>query len=51
MPFKSKAQRRKLWATRPDVAREYEKKTPKGATLPEKKRSKKKSSGKKKGGS
>lgn len=34
MPFKSKAQRGKLWATNPKVAREFEKATPKGAKLP-----------------
>lgn len=38
MPLKSKAQERYLWATNPDLAREYEKATPrkKRAKLPEK---------------
>lgn len=38
MPFKSKAQRRYLYANEPEVAREYEKHTPKkvGERLPEK---------------
>lgn len=35
MPMKSKAQRRFLWATNPDVAREFEDETPKGIKLPE----------------
>lgn len=46
MPFKSKAQRRALWAKDPDLAREFEKKTPKGKKLPERVRSR--SKGKKK---
>lgn len=36
MPFKSEAQRRKLYATNPKVAKEFEKKTPKGKKLPKK---------------
>lgn len=35
MPFKSQAQRRKLYATNPKVAKEFEAKTPKGKKLPE----------------
>jgi hypothetical protein len=35
MPMKSKAQRRYLWATHPDIARRWENVTPKGAKLPE----------------
>lgn len=42
MPFKSQAQRRKLYATNPKVAAEFEAKTPKGKKLPEKVKSKKK---------
>lgn len=36
MPFKSEAQRRKLYATNPKVAKEFQKKTPKGKALPAK---------------
>lgn len=36
MPFKSEAQRKKLYATNPRVAREFQKKTPKGKALPAK---------------
>ena len=36
MPFKSEAQRRYLWARRPDVAREFADATPRGKRLPEK---------------
>jgi hypothetical protein len=35
MPIRSKAQRRFLWATDPELAREFEDKTPKGTKLPE----------------
>lgn len=35
MPMQSQAQRRKLWATNPKVAQEFEDKTPKGKKLPE----------------
>jgi hypothetical protein len=41
MPMKSKAQRKYLWANKPDVAKEFESKTKKGAKLPEKKKTKK----------
>lgn len=41
-PFKSKAQRRKLYATNPKVAEQFEKETPKGAKLPERVKKKKK---------
>ena len=40
MPMKSKAQRRYLWATDPELAKEFESKTPKGKKLPEKARKK-----------
>lgn len=36
MPFKSKAQRRALYAKDPKLAAEFEAKTPKGKKLPEK---------------
>jgi len=36
MPFKSKAQRRALYAKNPALAREFEAATPKGKKLPEK---------------
>jgi len=36
MPMKSQAQRKKLWATNPRLAREFESKTPKGKKLPKK---------------
>lgn len=42
MPFKSKAQRRFLYAKKPKIAEEFENKTPKNAKLPEKKKKKKK---------
>lgn len=35
MPFKSKAQRRALYAKDPKLAAEFEKETPKGKKLPE----------------
>src|SRR5215472_740523 len=38
MPMESKAQRRYLWATNPEVAQEFEDKTPKGKKLPEHKK-------------
>lgn len=41
MPFVSEAQRRYLWATNPDVAREFADKTPKGEKLPERLRKEK----------
>ena len=34
-PMKSQAQRRKLWATNPKVAAEFEAATPKGKKLPQ----------------
>jgi len=42
MPFKSKSQRRFLYAKEPEITKEYESKTPKGKKLPEKKKAKKK---------
>ena len=42
MPWKSQAQRRKLWATNPDVARKFEAETPKGTPLPERVKPRKK---------
>ena len=36
MPMRSQAQRRFLHATKPELAKEFEAKTPKGANLPEK---------------
>jgi len=42
MPMKSQQQRKKLWATDPETAKEMESKTPKGKKLPKKvKKSKK----------
>lgn len=35
MPMESQAERRFLWATKPDVAKKMEKDTPKGEKLPE----------------
>lgn len=40
MPFKSQSQRKYMYANKPKLAKEYEKKTPKGKKLP--KRTKKK---------
>jgi hypothetical protein len=34
MPMKSKKQRAYLWKNKPDVAKEFESKTPKGKKLP-----------------
>lgn len=42
MPFKSKAQRRFMYARHPELAEEFEAATPKGKKLPEKVKSKKK---------
>lgn len=43
MPFKSQAQRAFMHAARPEMAKEWEKHTPKGKSLPKKvKKSKKK---------
>ena len=36
MPMKSKAQRKFLWANKPEIAKEFEPKTPKGKKLPNK---------------
>lgn len=35
MPFKSQAQRRYMYAKHPEIAKEFESKTPKGKKLPE----------------
>ena len=48
MPIKSKAQRRYLWATHPKLAKKFEAETPKGKRLPEKVKSKKRKSNRKK---
>ena len=40
MPFKSKRQRRWMYANKPKMAKDWEKETPKGKKLPERKRSK-----------
>ncbi len=42
MPFKSKSQRAYLYANKPKVAKEYAKKTAKGAKLPKKVKTKNK---------
>lgn len=36
MPFKSQRQREFMWAQHPEMAKEWEAKTPKGVRLPEK---------------
>jgi len=36
MPFKSKQQEKWMWATHPEMARQWEEHTPKGAKLPKK---------------
>lgn len=41
MPFKSQAQRAYLYANNPKVAKEFERKTPKGKRLPSKVKKKK----------
>ncbi len=41
MPFKSKAQRRYMYAKKPELAKEFEEHTPKGKKLPEKVKHKK----------
>lgn len=38
MPFKSKAQRKFLHANKPEMAKRWEKETPKGKRLPAKKK-------------
>lgn len=43
MPFKSKAQRRFMYANHPKLAKEFEAKTPKDKKLPEKKSKSKRS--------
>ncbi len=48
MPMKSKKQRAYLWANEPEVAKEFEKHTPKGKKLPEKVAKKKSAKRKKK---
>lgn len=40
MPFKSKAQRRFMYAKHPRVAKKWEAHTPKGKNLPERKKKK-----------
>lgn len=47
MPFKSEAQRRYMYANDPEMAKEFEKKTPKSKKLPKKVKSKKKKKSKK----
>lgn len=41
MPFSSQRQRRWMYANEPEMARRWEKKTPKGKPLPKKARKKK----------
>lgn len=36
MPFKSQSQRKYLYANKPKIAKEFARKTPKGAKLPNK---------------
>jgi hypothetical protein len=36
MPFKSKQQRKWMWATHPEMAKKWERHTPKGKKLPKK---------------
>lgn len=36
MPFKSQAQRKLMYAKHPEIAKEWEEKTPKGKKLPKK---------------
>lgn len=40
MPFKSKAQKKFLYANKPSIAKEFEKKTPKNLKLPNKSKGK-----------
>lgn len=42
MPMKSQAQRAYLWKNKPNLAKEFEKHTPKGVKLPKHVKSKKK---------
>ena len=44
MPFKSEAQRKFLFANKPNVAREFANATPEGTNLPERVREKKRKS-------
>jgi hypothetical protein len=46
-PFRSKAQRRYLYANNPELAKEFEAATPRGKKLPERISKKKKKRGKK----
>ena len=48
MPFKSKAQRKYLHSQKPKMAKKWEKKTPKGKSLPRKATKKRKTKGDKK---
>ena len=48
MPFKSKAQRRWMYATHPGMAQEWSKETVEGSRLPEKVSSRKKTQSRKK---
>ena len=48
MRFKSKKQRKYLHATKPKMAKKWEKKTPKGAKLPTKVKKRKKNTGRRK---
>jgi len=41
MPFKSKAQEKWMWATKPQMARQWEEHTPKNSKLPAKVKTKK----------
>jgi hypothetical protein len=47
MPFKSKAQRRWMYATHPEMAQEWSKETAGGSRLPEKVKTRKKTHSKK----
>jgi hypothetical protein len=46
MPFKSQAQRKFMYAKHPEMAKEWEDKTPKGKTLPKKVKKSAKKTGK-----
>jgi len=45
MPFESKSQRRFMYSQKPELAKEFEKATPKGTKLPEKKKKSSSTSG------
>lgn len=47
MPFKSKQQRKFMYAKHPEMAKKWEEKTPKGKSLPKKVKKSSKSKGKK----